>query len=225
MNEDLKKKYSIIVEFLGNALGPDYEVVLHDTEDHINSIVAIANGQVSGREVGGPLTNFGLEVISDESYKSLDYKLNYNGVLKDKRILRSSSMFIKDDDQNVTGMLCINFDDRRYKEIGENLLRLCHPDALIEINSSYDSVDSLVENAGERFYDSVSEDAYEIIQGYLTENGKAADNLTHSDRQKIVDVLNYKGIFNFKGAVREVAKQLTCSEPSIYRYLNKSNND
>lgn len=69
MNDAMKKQYSIIVEFLGKALGPDYEVVLHDVDDHINSIVAIANGHVSHRSVGGPMTNFGLEVISEERYK------------------------------------------------------------------------------------------------------------------------------------------------------------
>jgi len=40
-----------------------------------------------------------------------------------------------------------------------------------------------------------------------------------------VDILNQKGIFMLKGAVSEVAKQLHCSEPSIYRYLNILNKD
>ena len=225
MNEDLKKKYSIVVEFLGKTLGPDYEVVLHDTEDHINSIVAIANGHVSQRQVGGPLTNFALEVISDESYKDQDFKVNYNGISKDHRILRSSTMFIKDDDKNIVGMLCINFDDRRYKELSKNILKLCHPDQLVEINSSYDSVDTLMNNAGEIFYDSVTEEADGVIKNYLSDNNITKERLTQDDRLNIVELLNQKNIFMMKGAVREAAKQLGCSEPTIYRYLNKINND
>lgn len=225
MNDELKKKYSLVVEFLGKALGPDYEVVLHDAEDHINSIVAIENGHVSQRTIGGPLTNFGLEVISDESYKDQDYKVNYNGVSKDHRILRSSTMFIKDDDENIVGMLCINFDDRRYKDISSSILKLCHPDRLVEINSSYDSVDSLLNSAGETFYDSVTEDANNLIKKYLEENNITKERLTQDDRLNIVAELNQKNIFRLKGAVREVAKQLGCSDPTIYRYLNKMNND
>ncbi len=225
MNEDLKKKYSIVVEFLGKTLGPDYEVVLHDTEDHINSIVAIANGHVSQRQVGGPLTNFALEVISDESYKDQDFKVNYNGISKDHRILRSSTMYIKDDDKNIVGMLCINFDDRRYKELSKNILKLCHPDQLVEINSSYDSVDTLMNNAGEIFYDSVTEEADGVIKNYLSDNNITKERLTQDDRLNIVELLNQKNIFMMKGAVREAAKQLGCSEPTIYRYLNKINND
>ena len=225
MKDDLKKKYSLVVEFLGKALGPDYEVVLHDTEDHINSIVAIANGHVSQRQVGGPLTNFGLEVISDESYRETDYKVNYNGISKDHRILRSSTMFIKDENKNIVGMLCINFDDRRYKELSSNILKLCHPDRLVEINSTYESMDSLVKNAGETFYDSVTEEAHDIIQSYLSEHNTVIERLTQDDRLNIVEILNQKNIFRLKGAVREAAKQLGCSEPTVYRYLNKINND
>ena len=225
MNDDLKKKYSLVVEFLGMALGPDYEVVLHDTEDHINSIIAIANGHVSQRQVGGPLTNFGLEVISDESFREMDFKVNYNGISKDHRILRSSTMFIKDDDKNIVGMLCINFDDRRYKELSTDILKLCHPDRLVEINSSYDSMDTLVKNAGETFYDSVSEEADNVIKNYLAEHKTVIERLTQDDRLNIVEILNQKNIFRLKGAVREAAKQLGCSEPTVYRYLNKINND
>ncbi|VFQ43047.1 helix-turn-helix transcriptional regulator [Desulfoluna butyratoxydans] len=221
MNDALKRQYSLIVEFLGKALGPDFEVVLHDTEDHINSIVAIANGHISQRTVGAPLTDFGLEVISNESFSDKKYKINYNGVSKDHRILRSSTMFIRDDNKNIVGLLCINFDDRRYKNISEQILKLCHPDMLIESNNAYESVDSLVNNAGERFYDSAIEETDAVIQGYLNKHNTSIDRLVQDDRIDIVDILNQKGIFKLKGAVRTVAKQLGCSEPTIYRYLSK----
>ncbi|ADK79288.1 helix-turn-helix transcriptional regulator [Sediminispirochaeta smaragdinae] len=224
MNDAMKKQYSIIVEFLGKALGPDYEVVLHDVDDHINSIVAIANGHVSHRSVGGPMTNFGLEVISEERYKKEDYKINYNGISKDQRILRSSTLFIKDEKDEIAGLLCINFDDRRYKALSENILKLCHPDKLVELNTSYDS-STIVDNAEERFYGSAAEEISSVLDKYLSENGIPSDRLSQDDRLHVVDILNQKGIFMVKGAVKEAAKQLACSEPTIYRYINKVNNE
>ncbi|MCG8472262.1 MAG: PAS domain-containing protein [Desulfobacterales bacterium] len=221
MNEDLKNQYSLIVEFLGKTLGPDFEVVLHDAEDHLNSIVAIENGHISQREVGGPLTNFGLEVISDEAYRNEKYKINYNGISKDHRILRSSTMFIKDDDKKIVGMLCINFDDRRYKNISEQIIKLCHPDKLVEVNNSYESIDALVSSAGETFYDSVVENTDKLVSNYLAQHNTTLERLSQEDRISIVGTLNQKGIFKLKGAVRAVAKRLGCSEPSVYRYLNK----
>ena len=57
MTADLIRRYSLLVEFLGRILGPDYEIVLHDLSRKQPSVIAIANGQISGRTIGAPLTN------------------------------------------------------------------------------------------------------------------------------------------------------------------------
>ncbi|PAB58536.1 helix-turn-helix transcriptional regulator [Anaeromicrobium sediminis] len=222
MNQTMLKQYSVLVEFLGKTLGPDYEVALHDIGDYTNSIVAIANGHISGRTIGAPMTNLGLNVISDKSYKNKDYKLNYNGVSKDQRILRSSTMFIKDENEELVGMLCINFDDKRYVDITNQILKLCHPDELIEQNSTYESVSSIAAEA-ESFSGSITEVTTNALKKISSDNNIPIDRLTQDERLHIVDILNQKGIFMLKGAVSEVAKQLHCSEPSIYRYLSKLN--
>lgn len=43
--------YIKLTEFLGKALGPDYEVALHDLTRKDRSIIAIANNYISGREL------------------------------------------------------------------------------------------------------------------------------------------------------------------------------
>src|SRR5665648_3207 len=225
MNDITLKQYSILVEFLGKSLGPEYEVALHDIGYDSNSIVAIANGFVSGRTLGSPMTNLGLEIISDNSYQNSNYKLNYNGVSKDNRILRSSTMFIKDENKELVGMLCINFDDKNYVEISKQILKLCHPDELIVQNSTYESVNALLDDEIEIFSSSIAEVTETILNKVLADNKIPKDRLTQKERLNIIDILNQKGTFMLKGAVSEVAKQLCCSEPSIYRYLNKLNKD
>ena len=64
MNSDILQHYTVLVEFLGKALGPDYEVVLHDLSSKDFAIAAIANGHISGRKVGGPLTDAALRMLS-----------------------------------------------------------------------------------------------------------------------------------------------------------------
>ena len=66
----LLQQYVKLTEFLGLALGPDYEVALHDLTDKNRSIIAIANKHVSGREIGAPLTNVALSVLMDKSYET-----------------------------------------------------------------------------------------------------------------------------------------------------------
>lgn len=61
--------YVEMVEFLGEALGREYEIVLHDLTNPERSIVAIANGELSGRGIGGPVTDFALKILKQERWK------------------------------------------------------------------------------------------------------------------------------------------------------------
>ena len=72
--------YIKLTEFLGKALGPDYEVALHDLTRKDRSIIAIANNYISGREVGAPLTNMALSSLRDKSYERMDYHLHYYSI-------------------------------------------------------------------------------------------------------------------------------------------------
>ena len=114
MANPLLQHYIKLTEFLGQALGPDYEVALHDMTDKNRSIVAIANNHISGREIGAPLTNVALKILMDRSYETQDYRLHYCGLSAEGKTLRSSTMFIKHNSKLV-GMLCINFDDSRIR--------------------------------------------------------------------------------------------------------------
>ena len=49
MAKDLES-YKVLVDFLADYLGENTEVVLHDLSDCQSSIVAIRNGDISGRE-------------------------------------------------------------------------------------------------------------------------------------------------------------------------------
>ena len=122
----LLQQYMKLTEFLGHALGPDYEVALHDLTNKDRSIIAIANNHISGREIGAPLTNVALSILRDRSYETSDYCLQYHGISANGKNLRSNTMFIKQDGRLI-GMLCINFDDSRYRDISDRILGLCHP--------------------------------------------------------------------------------------------------
>lgn len=62
--------YRVVVSFLGEALGPDYEVVLHDLTSEDGTIVAIVNNHISGRTEGAPLSNMALRFIQERMYES-----------------------------------------------------------------------------------------------------------------------------------------------------------
>ncbi|MGN0993808.1 MAG: transcriptional regulator [Butyricicoccus sp.] len=228
MSPQLLQQFSKLTEFLGRALGPDYEVALHDLTDKDCSIVAIANNHISGREIGAPLTNVALKIIADRSYLTSDYRVHYRGVSADGKMLRSSTFFIKDEAGALIGMLCINFDDSRYKALSDSILGLCHPDAFVETNFLFDEqrlATQLLPEEPESFQHTPRGVAGSEVASVLRDLNVAADRLTQDEKMEVVGVLESRGVFLLKGAVKDVAEALCCSPASVYRYLSKLRKD
>ena len=229
MKEEMKRSYRVLVEFLSKALGPDYEIVLQEVGTENSGIIAIANGGISGRCVGSPLTNIALRLIMQRRYENSDYVLNYTGQLENGKTLRSSTMFIKDAGELV-GLLCINFDDSRYHELSDRLLRLVHPDEFVETH--YFGVNEPPHKSGlpptedaERFQNDLAGLMQEIFDEVYSRQELPPEALTHEARQQIIASLYERGMFQLKGAVPFAMEKLSCSQASIYRYLSKVKND
>ncbi len=217
---DILQSYTKLVEFLGNVLGSEFEVVLHDLRGKEHRVSAIANAGTSGRTVNSPMTTLGLKFITDKVYEKTDYLKNYRGVSHDGQTFRSSTFFIKDEQENLIGMLCVNFNTSKYESTLQNLADLCNMLLPGEAESIGDIPADNTEDI-ERLSLSTTEVISSTISSILSGTGTSVDRLTLEDRIKIIDLLNKKEIFLLKGAVNEVAKQLMISSPTIYRYISR----
>lgn len=219
------KKYIDLVEFIGNFLPPNCEIVLHNVENVDKSIVAMKNNHISGRDIGGPITDFGLMLLKDKVYEKKDYILNYSSKSKDGRIFRSSTYFVKNDYNELIAMLCVNIDLSVTSKIknffdeylstylgGDNI-----KDNFVEENINVKNDTDIIEHLENSVDDIVSN----IIQQNLTNLNIPLERLSAEERIEIVRILNENGIFLIKGSVAEVAKQLGVSENTVYRYINK----
>lgn len=215
--------YIPLVEFLGNVLGSHCEVVLHDVGTIEKSIVAIKNGQISNRKVGGSLTDLALKILKEKSYLEKDYLINYSGKTKDGKILRSSTYFIKDEQGNVTGMLCINMDISAMIEarnLLDQLIQGEHPEA--------DGTAAPIGKAGrdlmtpiEDMNTSIEDLTISLIEKTLSQIDIPPDRMSADEKMKVIQQLSEIGVFLIKGSVSEVAKALKTSEATVYRYLGK----
>ncbi len=225
MANDWVRYYSSLVEFMGMALGPDYEIALNDVKHR--RIVAIANGHVSGRSVGAPPTSLALQIIAEKSYLAQNWKLNYRGVSEDGKILRCSTFFIKDEYGELVGLFCINFDDSRYRELSEKVFALCHPDDYVDRNISIQQapLPLTLTDSGEQetFYNSIAAATDDAFRAVMNTTGVSPDRLTQDEKMKIIQLLDKRGIFMLKGATQAVAQRLSCSQATMYRYLSKIN--
>ena len=197
-------------------------MALHDLTDKNRSIIAIANGHISGREIGAPLTNVALSILMDRSYETQDYRLHYSGVSASGKQLRSCTMFIKQNGRLI-GMLCINFDDSRYLTLSRQILHLCHPDhfarQLVQSEESGGTPPLSSPHRPETFRNSTEAVALDAIHHELNRLGISAERLTSDERLQIISALEESGIFLLKGSVKDVAAGLRCSQASVYRYL------
>lgn len=198
-----------IVEGLAQTFGKNCEVVLHDINIPQNSIVAIANGHVSGRTIGGPMSEYGLATLKKAQFDK--DKINYMKKTSDGRVLKSSLMYVKDEVGEVIGFLCTNFDISEIT-VARNILN-----DMIDINAQ----DSLVESQEESFGSTINEVLSNIVNKNLESFGKPVAFMSKEDKVNIVETLEDKGVFLIKGAVDYVAKVLCVSRYTIYNYLDE----
>ena len=207
------EKYIPLAEFLSKCYGDNVEVVLHDIADLDHSAIAIFNNHVSGRKCGAPMTYYGLKIIRDKLYVKQNYSVNTRNVLSNGKVLRSSTYFIKDENGELLGTLCINVDVSHYIELGNLFERLSFG------NTDDNDIDD--QNAKETFPTTVDDLIDGTIIDFIGENGSISD-LTPERKIELVAQLNEKGIFMFKGTVKKVSVALGVSEPTVYRYLSNA---
>ena len=228
MKQEMRRRYTVLVDFLGQTLGPAFEVVLQELDVEDPGIIAIANANLSGRKIGSPLTNTALKMIMQREYEHSDYKMNYTGRLPNGKVVRSSTMFIKDDGKLV-GLLCINFDDSRYHELSEAMLKLIHPDVFVQdhycIGEGADTKSVYAFHPGndaEHFQSDAAGLMEEIFESVASEFDGPMELLTQEERSRIVEGLYERGMFQLRGSVQYAAQRLSCSQASMYRYLKKA---
>ena len=225
MKNEILNQYKLLVNFLGKSLGPSFEVVLHEVKGEEVKMIAIANGEVSDRVLEDTVSSETLNILKNKSSHNEESMVNHTVLLKNGKKVRSSSMFIKEN-QKIIGMLCINFDDSKFHDINCQILRIIHPDMFVKNYLSDVSYNILVdENKGqsdeENSADNIESFMEKIFQEVNLKFNYPLERLTKQERVEIVQALYEKGLFNLKDAINFVAQKLSCSATTIYRYVGK----
>jgi predicted transcriptional regulator YheO len=198
------KNYLPIAEGIAKTFGSHCEVVVHDLTDVSSSIIAIYNGHVTGRKVGSPMTDLGLNILRKGMEGNL--LLNYpNNSIKGKKI-KSTSIMIRDEAGEIVGCLCINID----------LTLLSMASAILN-----EMVNINEEKEEESFPQSVTELEKRIIDRAVEKIGKPIGLMEKNERMDFIRLLDEMGLFLIKGTIHNVAQLLNVSKFTIYNYLEK----
>ena len=194
---NILNSFKPIVKALGKTLGKHFEIVLHDMTREA-SIVAIENSHISGREIGDRapelLKNMLSSIKEDENMI-----LNYVIKTDEGRPLKSSTVLIQNDDDEIIGAFCVNIDLTNIKIAQQFLSELSN----IEEEES-------IRN---KFPEDVEDFLDIVIQNSLEQVDKPVHLLTKEDKLKIVEYLDDNNAFNIKDTINTLANEL-----NVYRY-------
>ena len=193
------------------TFGKNCEVVLHDLSDPSSSLVFKA-GTVTNRDIGAPVTNLVLEALQRYGDATEDL-IGYLNRTKDGKVLKSSTIFIRDNNSKIIGCLCINFDLTEF-QLAKNIL-----DDFCQLK---DLTGTGFEHTQEQFARDINEVVDNVVEGVLQELGKPVPVMTKEEKVRAVEMLDDRGIFLVKGAVDVAAQALAVSKFTIYNYLEEA---
>lgn len=201
--------YIPIAEFIAQMNGPRAEALIHDISDYKHSIIYISPKNITGRKVGGQLTDYAIKLIESKIYETTDSVVNYLGrSAHDNLILRSSTYFIKDADELI-GLLCINIDITEQMRAAE----------IFEKSLLIDRTDSNSKQATETFTASTEEMIGKVIVKKTAHVGNR--KLSADENRQIIRELDSLDVFMVKGSIPMVSEQLKVSEQTVYRYIQE----
>lgn len=199
-----------IVNLIEQQFGSNCEVVLHDlSRPYDSTIVDIRNGHVTGRRIGDCGSNLGLEVIRG-TVKDGD-KFNYFTTTRDGKVLRSSSIYLQDEAQNVRYSLCVNVD------ITESIKF----ETYLKDQNRYNIGGDSPGINGEEFH---AHNVHDLIENMLERGinyiGKPVDKMTKEDKTRLIEFLDNKGVFTITKAGEKICEALDITRYTFYNLLD-----
>ena len=202
--------YKRLAHALALQFGSGCEVVVHDLEttDPSHSIVAIENGHVTGRKLGDGPSHVVLEALHAGGAR-LEDRLAYLTKTADGKILKSSTVFIRDEGGRTVGIFAVNYDITILRAMGDTIAEVVgtEPSAPHEPEPIVRSVADLL--------DDLIEQSVELV-------GTPVALMTKEEKVRAIRYLNDTGAFLITKSGPKVCKYFGISKYTLYSYLDEA---
>lgn len=192
---------------LAAQFGNNCEIVVHDLAANKleSSVVYIENGHVSNRKIGDGPSHVVLEAMKGDTAKLNDH-LGYLTQTRDGRILKSSTLYIRNDDNVITHIMAINYD----------ITGLMMADNALKSIIGSDSRD----DEPERISNNVNELLEDLIEQSVKKIGKPVAFMTKEEKTAAIQFLNDSGAFLITKSGDKVSKYFGISKYTLYSYID-----
>ena len=138
-----------------------------------------------------------------------------------ERSCAPTPLFIKDPHGRLVGLLCINFDSGRYRELSARVMDLC---GSLLTPGAPSGTHLIVENDEHTYPSSIAGATASIVSSVIADYPVPVDRLTQDEKMEIMDALEPQGRVPAEGLREPCGTGAPQPEASIYRYLGKLNN-
>lgn len=192
---------------IAQQFGNNCEVVIHDfSSKNLDApIVVIENGHVTSRKLGDGPSRIVFDALHGDRTNLSDH-LNYLTRTTDGKILKSSTIYIRDEQGTAIGIFAINYDIT-------SLLMV--EDALKSLTVAEQS-----EREPDKITQSVNDLLEELIDQSVRKIGKPAALMNKDDKIKAVQFLNDSGAFLITKSGDKVSKYFGISKYTLYSYID-----
>ena len=199
-----------LAKALAAQFGPNCEVVIHDllSNDPDSSIVAIENGHISGRKVGDGPSRVVQEALNGETNQD---RLCYLTKTRDGKTLKSTTVFLRDDDGRPIGILAINYDIT---------LLLAMENTLHQFTATGPSEGESITVTTTHVSDLLDE----LIEQSVRRVGKPVDLMTKEEKVEAIKFLSDTGAFLITKSGNRVCKYFGISKYTLYSYIEEAKN-
>ncbi|MCI8676817.1 MAG: transcriptional regulator [Lawsonibacter sp.] len=202
-----------ILEGLGKHFGINCEFVIHDYQsENLKTIVSIVNGNVTNRQIGDSVTSIGLRVSQGITANSgtTDGIFNYMTQTKAGRILKSSTIYLRDSNKNIIGSLCVNYDITDLQRASTTLLEFLNTSDKESLYDTDKYVDGNIDNL-----------LLKMIKESIDSVGIPVSQMTKKNKMEGIKILRDRGALKIQRAVDVIAKYYCVSKFTIYNYINE----
>jgi len=209
-----EEKINLLVQMakaISVQFGENCEVVIHKVNEkeveNENTIIHIENGHVTSRQVGGGPSCVVIDALKKDP-STLKDELNYLSRSHDGHILKSSTIYLKDDDGNLDAIFAINYDITN----------------LLMADSALKSLISVSEEGKSKEATYIPRDVNELLDELIKESvkliGKPVPLMNKNDKIKCIQFLNDKGAFLITRSGDKVSDYFNISKFTLYSYLD-----
>ncbi len=193
---------------LAGQFGRNCEVVIHDFrgDDLDHTIIAIENGHVTGRSIGDGPSHIVLESLK-ESPDKLEDRISYLTKTSDGRVLKSTSLFIRDDGGEVIGLMGINYDISMFVAVDDAIR------AFAGLDQPGQEPQAISGNVSD-LLDELLEQSVRIV-------GKPTALMSKDEKIRAIRFLDERGAFLITKSGPKVCQYFGISTYTLYSYLDE----